>query len=101
MRRLQTPANVHQLLKLVDWPRRKACFQHDEFCEKVEHTFTRSLSKGIPEYLLAESLHSAIQKQEKFARLYNSEIGTAPELTFDTVMGAIRKCDSFLRENEL
>ena len=95
---MQVPAAVHQLLKLVDWPRRKACFQHDEFCEKVEHTFTRGRSKGIPGYLLAESLHSAIQKQEKLARLYNSEIGTAPELTFDTVMGALRKCDRVFSE---
>ena len=95
---MQIPAAVHQLLKLVDWPRRKACFQHDEFCERVEHTFTRGRSKGIPGYLLAESLHSAIQKQEKLARLYNSEIGTAPELTFDTVMGALRKCDRVFSE---
>ena len=95
---VQIPAAVHQLLKFVDWPRRKACFQHDEFCEKVEHTFRRSMEKGIPSHLLAESLHSAIQKQEKFARLYNSEIGTAPELTFDTVMGAIRQCDRVFSE---
>ena len=84
--------NAHQLLKAVDWPKKKTCFQHDDFCQKVSQTFQRHLAKGIPGHMLAESLHTSINRQDSISRMYNAELGNA-EITFPEIMQALRNCD--------
>ena len=85
--------NAHQLLKAVDWPKRKTCFQHDDFCQKVSQTFQRHLAKGIPSHMLSESLHTSLNRQESISRMYNAEIGNPQEITFAAIMQALRNCD--------
>ena len=85
--------NAHQLLKAVDWPKRNTCFQHDDFCQKVSQTFQRHIAKGIPDHMLAESLHTSLNKQETISRMYNAEIGNPAEITFAAIMQALRNCD--------
>ena len=87
------PPNAHQLMKSVDWPKRSSCFQHDEYCKTVTETFARYLAKGIPEDMLAESLHSNISKQDRIGKLYTSELENNATITMTTVMETLKRCD--------
>ena len=85
--------DAYHLLKLIQWPTRESCFDHDEFFQKIENSVARHMAKGIPDEILAENLHNALGNQNGIGQLYSSEIGEPKVLTTHKVMSALKKCD--------